>query len=75
MSKTNVGANLVFARRTKTGIKPMFESEFETFASANMGTSMILCFYQQKFETFKEKHKIIDVSIYPLYNKSVDNTI
>jgi hypothetical protein len=33
MSKTNVGANLMFARRTKTGIKPMFESEFETFAS------------------------------------------
>jgi len=33
MSKTNVGANLVFARRTKTGIKPMFESEFETLAS------------------------------------------
>jgi hypothetical protein len=33
MSKTNVGANLVFARRTKTFIKPMFESEFETFAS------------------------------------------
>jgi hypothetical protein len=40
-----------------------------------MGTSMILCFYQQKIETFKEKHKIIDVPIYPLYNKSVDNTI
>jgi hypothetical protein len=33
MSKTNVGANLMFARRTKTFIKPMFESEFETFAS------------------------------------------
>jgi len=33
MSKTNVGANLVFARRTKTFIKRMFESEFETFAS------------------------------------------
>ena len=30
MSKTNVGANLMFARRTKTGIKPMFENEFET---------------------------------------------
>jgi len=23
---------------------------------------MILCFYRQKVETFKEKHKIIDVS-------------
>jgi len=33
MSKTNVGANLMFARRTKTCIKPLFESEFETFAS------------------------------------------
>jgi hypothetical protein len=52
MSKTNVGANLVFARRTKTGIKPMFESEFETFASANMGTSMILCFYRQEIKNF-----------------------
>ena len=25
------------------------------------GTSMILCFYRQEVETFKEKHKIIDV--------------
>ena len=33
MSKTNVGANLVFALRTKTGLKPMFENELETFAS------------------------------------------
>jgi len=33
MSKTNVGANLMFARRTKTGIKPMFDNEFETIAS------------------------------------------
>jgi len=29
----NVGANLMFALRTKTGIKPMFENELETFAS------------------------------------------
>jgi hypothetical protein len=28
-----------------------------------IGTSMILCFYQQEVETFKEKHKIIDVPI------------
>ena len=33
MSETNVGANLMFARRTKTNIKPMFENELETFAS------------------------------------------
>jgi len=33
MSETNVGANLMFARRTKAGIKPMFENEFETIAS------------------------------------------
>ena len=32
MSETNVGANLVFALRTKTVIKPMFENELETFA-------------------------------------------
>jgi len=32
MSKTNVGANLVFALRTKYVIKPMFENELETFA-------------------------------------------
>ena len=32
MSKTNVGANLMFALRTKTIIKPMFENEIETFA-------------------------------------------
>jgi hypothetical protein len=25
------------------------------------GTSMILCFYRKEVETFKEKHKIIDV--------------
>jgi CheY-like chemotaxis protein len=29
------------------------------------GTSMILCFYRLKVEIFKEKHKIIDVPIYP----------
>jgi len=33
MSQTHVGANLVFARRTKTDIKPKFENELETFAS------------------------------------------
>jgi len=42
MSNTNVGANLMFARRTKTGIKPMFESEFETFASAIIGSQTIV---------------------------------
>ena len=31
--QTYVGANLVFARRTKTDIKPMFDNELETFAS------------------------------------------
>jgi len=41
MSKTNVGANLVFARRTKTGIKPMFENEFETIAS-DIGSQTIV---------------------------------
>jgi len=29
-----------------------------------METSMILCFYRQMVETFKEKHKIIDVPIF-----------
>jgi hypothetical protein len=33
ISETNVGANLMFALRTKTGLKPMFENELETFAS------------------------------------------
>ena len=33
MSEINVGANLMFALRTKTGLKPMFENELETFAS------------------------------------------
>jgi hypothetical protein len=30
--RNHVGANLVFALRTKTVIKPMFENELETFA-------------------------------------------
>ena len=29
------------------------------------GTSIILCFYRQEIETFKEKHKIIDVPFLP----------
>ena len=33
MSETNVGANLVFALRTKIELKPMFENELETLAS------------------------------------------
>jgi len=41
MSKTNAGANLVFARRTKTDIKPMFENELETFAS-DIGSQTIV---------------------------------
>ena len=41
MSKTNVGANLMFARRTKTGIKPMFENKFETIAS-DIGSQKIV---------------------------------
>jgi hypothetical protein len=41
MSKTNVGANLMFALRTKTGIKPMFENELETFAS-DIGSQTIV---------------------------------
>ena len=41
MTETNVGANLVFARRTKTGIKPMFENEFETIAS-DIGSQTIV---------------------------------
>jgi hypothetical protein len=34
---------------------------------SKQGTSMILCFYRLKVEIFKEKHKIIDVPIYPPY--------
>ena len=41
MSETNVGANLVFARRTKTFIKPMFENEFEAIAS-DIGSQTII---------------------------------
>ena len=41
MSETNVGANLMFASRTKTGIKPMFENEFETIAS-DIGSQTIV---------------------------------
>ena len=41
MNKTNVGANLMFARRTKTGIKPMFENEFETIPS-DIGSQTIV---------------------------------
>ena len=41
MSKTNVGANLMFARRTKTDIKPMFDNELETFAS-DIGSQTII---------------------------------
>jgi hypothetical protein len=41
MSKINVGANLVFALRTKTGIKPMFENELDTFAS-DIGSQTIV---------------------------------
>jgi len=41
MSKSNVGANLVFARRTKTDIKPMFENELETFAT-DIGSQTIV---------------------------------
>jgi len=41
MSKINLGANLMFARRTKTGIKPMFENEFETIAS-DIGSQTIV---------------------------------
>jgi hypothetical protein len=33
MSKNNVGANLMFALRTKTELTPMFENELETLAS------------------------------------------
>jgi len=41
ISKTNVGANLMFPRRTKTFIKPMFENEFETIAS-DIGSQTIV---------------------------------
>ena len=41
MSKTNVGANLMFALRIKTFIKPMFENELETFAS-DIGSQTIV---------------------------------
>ena len=33
MSKTNVGAKLMYALRTKIELKPMFENELETLAS------------------------------------------
>jgi len=41
MSKTNVGANLMFARRTKTFINAMFENEFEAIAS-DIGSQTIV---------------------------------
>jgi hypothetical protein len=36
-----VGANLMFALRTKAGIKPMFENELETIAS-DIGSQTIV---------------------------------
>jgi hypothetical protein len=41
MCQPDVGANLMFARRTKTGIKPMFENEFEAIAS-DIGSQTIV---------------------------------
>jgi hypothetical protein len=41
MSESNVGANLMFALRTKTCIKPIFENELETFAS-DIGSQTIV---------------------------------
>jgi hypothetical protein len=41
MSESNVGANLMFAPRTKTCIKPIFEKELETFAS-DIGSQTIV---------------------------------
>jgi hypothetical protein len=41
MLEINVGANLMFALRTKTGIKPMFENELDTFAS-DIGSQTIV---------------------------------
>jgi hypothetical protein len=32
-----------------------------SISGGKKGTSMILCFYRKEVETFKEKHKIIDV--------------
>ena len=33
------------------------------------GTSMILCFYRQELETFKENHKIIDVPFFTCWEQ------
>jgi len=41
MCQERVGANLMFARRTKTIIKPMFENEFERIAS-DIGSQTIV---------------------------------
>ena len=39
---------------------------------ARMGTSMILCFYRQDAENFKENHKIIDVPIFsPIFSQII----
>jgi hypothetical protein len=43
------------------------ESFFNTWVKK--GTSMILCFYWQEVESFKEKHKIIGVTLPPLQSR------
>ena len=47
-------------------IKLLRENESE-YQKVKKGTSMILCFYRQEVETFKEKHKIIDVHFFPFF--------
>jgi len=57
MSETNVGANgrmYSLGEVKKRGRKKNGKKN---------GTSMILCFYWQEPETFKENHKIIDVPL------------
>ena len=67
MCQPDVGANLMFALEliTLSFLCTMGEHKVKK------GTSMILCFYWQEVESFKEKHKIIDVPFFTFPNRQV----
>jgi len=67
MSKTNVGANFMFALRKKTAIKPMFENELETFASDIGSQTIVVRRANIRFAPtlFSDIDWILITSIYP----------
>jgi hypothetical protein len=74
MSETNVGANLVFARRTKTAIKPMFENELETFSS-NIGSQTIVVRRANTRFAPTLVSEIVWISITTIYPKIYDRLL